>query len=326
MTLAASSNNYEYGAGKLYFKTSGGTGYLEIGNCPVFEINMEPEERIEHWESQTDEKLKDVDDVLKWSVSANITMEEYSAENIDIAFRGDGVQSLGNQAASYIDDDSTTTVASKYMDLGYTDLSYVKLSHGDITSGPFTEDEQITGGTSGATGNIPNVVTTTYLEVVNIAVSTFQVGETVTGAGGASAVVTAVETINGAIVMDEATGSARLVEGTDYSIDPVGGLIRELTDGSIAANTCFVSANYAAKTNKSIRALAGSQKNGELLFVGNPRRGPRWRVSLWNCNINLSGAVPLITEEAGQITLEVAVLSDSSSHPNEPYFRATEAS
>jgi len=325
MTLAPSANNYLYGAGKLYFKATGDTGYLEIGNVPVFEVMMEPEEQIEHWESQTNKKLKDVSDILSWSVKSAITLEEYSAENLNIVLSGDGVQSLGNQAASYLTDVSTATVADQYVDLGYTDLTYLKLSHGAITSSPFVDAEVLTGGTSSATAKIVSMLDTSFLLVVNVA-GTFVAGETITGAGGANAVCSAVETFNGAVVADAAVAANIWVEGTDYTIDPVGGLLRELSTGSIVANGVYVSADYAAKTNKTIQALEGGEAEGELLFIGNPKRGPRWRVNLWTCKLNISGPVSFITEEAGQITLDVEVLSDSSNHPNSPYFNAVEAS
>jgi len=325
MALAATANNYLYGAGKMYFKQYGDTAYLELGNFPTFEIMMEPEERVEHWESQTSQKLKDVDDILKWSCKASLTLEEFSADNLNIAFRGDDVQSLGNQAAGALSDSSTTTQDDLYVDLGYTDLSYVKLSHGAITNSPFVDKENVTGTTSSAVGVIVSRIWTGYLLVIMTS-GTFVVGETITGAGGASATTTAVETFPGAVVADLAEATKIFTEGTDYDIDPIGGLIRELSGGSIAAHTCFVSANYAAKTNKSVRALAGTQIKGELLFIGNPRRGPRWRVQMWTCNINISGALALISSEPSQIPLEIIVLSDVDNHPTSPYFTATEAS
>lgn len=324
----SSADNYLYGAGKLYFKTSGDDNYLFLGNAPTFSINMEAEERIEHWESKTNEKLKDIDDIIKWSVSASIILEEYSPDNLNLAFRGDGVQSLGNQSASYIDGAQTVMNDTLHIDLGYTDLSYLKISHGTVTGGPFDNGETVTGGTSSATG-VVGWAASGYLELYNIS-GTFVVGEVLTGGTStATATSTAVETINGIIACDDTAGSqaTRYVEGTDYDLDYIGGLVAAISGGQAETDGgIYVHANYPAKTNQSVRTLAGSQASGELLFVGNPRRGPRWRVQAWNCNVNVSGEINFITEEPGQITLEVMILSDSDTHPSEPYFRATKAS
>ena len=323
MTLAPDNSNYLYGAGRAYFKDDDDSGYIHLGNMTTLEIVMEAEEKIEHWESQTSDKVKDVDDVLKWSVMSNLVLEEYTAENLNIAFRGDGVQSLGDQSASYIDDDFTTTVSNQYMDLDYTDLFYTKVTHGTVSGGPFEDGETITGGSSSATAKVAWPATG-HLELVNLS-GTFTIGETITGGtSSATATTTAVDTIeDDIIVCDAATAVTRFTKGTDYDVDNIGGLLREISTGSIASNTAYVSADYSARTNTSVRAIAGSQATGELLFIGDPRRGPRYRVQCWNCNLNVSGGLAFISEDPAEIPIEVVILADVSSHPSEPFFRAT---
>lgn len=320
MSLAPNNDNYLWGSGKFYFKEDGQTNYLHMGNTPKFEITMEPEERLEHWESQTDKKHKDVDDVLKFSVMASVTLEEYSKEIMDIIIRGDGVQSLGNQSASNLDASSTTIEDDKYVDLGYTDLFVTKITYNNL-SGTFDLGETVTGGTSSATGKIA-WRTSTYMELINVS-GTFQAAETLTGGtSSATATSTAVDTMDDVVVNDAASPTERYVRGTDYDIDTVGGLLCIFSSSS-ATTPVYVSADYPAKTNRTVRALAGDLRTGEILFIGDPRRGPRWRVQGWKVNINLTGPIPLITDDVGQIEIELAFLSDSDNHPSDPYFKAT---
>jgi hypothetical protein len=325
MPLAHDTDNYLYGKGRLYFKPEDGSGYLDLGNIPKFGIEVEVEKN-EHFSSRSGTRDKDLSIVLEKSAKASLTLEEASAENLNIGFMGDGVVS-GSQSAGQIDADETTTVSDQFIDLGKTDLSITKITHGSITGGPFQAGETITGGTSGTTAKVAWMATgDLYLEVIN-ASGDFTVGEEITGGtSAATADVSGTEEMEDVVVADAETATTRYVAGTDYTVDVVGGLLRELSGGSIAASTCYVSCDYAATTTKSIRGLKNSESRGELLFIGDPDQGPKWRVQVWDVNLVISGEGEFISEEILTIPMEAEFFKAETAHPSEPFFRATEIS
>lgn len=322
MPLPHDPNNYLYGKGRLYFKATGETAYMDLGNVPNFETNYELT-KTEHYSSRSGTKLKDLSFISEKKVLGTFNLEESAAELLDLALLGDGVVA-GSQSASYLNAVATTLVDDKFVDLGKIDLSYVKVSHGTVATGPFTVGETVEGATSEATAKI-GWVATGHLELVNVA-GTFSVGETIEGASsGATATVTAVETITDVIVTDAAAATTRYAAGTDYSVDCFGGLIRELSATStITAHGVYVSANYPAKTTKAVRVLASTAKTGELLFVGEPDQGPKLRYQAWTVSMTVSGAVGLISEDISQIPMEAEILADTTNHAAEPYARVTE--
>lgn len=323
MPLAYNTENYMWGKGRLFFQKDGTSGLLDLGNCPEFALNIEVT-KDDHYSSRSGVRTKDLSPVTEKMCTGSITLEEFSPENLDLAFFGDGVVS-GAQSAGTIDASETTTVADRYVELGYTDLYYTKLSHGTVSGGPFTVGETVTGGTSSATGKVAWVAAT-YVEIVSLS-GTFQSGESISGGtSSASATLSGVETMNGAVVTDAAAATARYTAGTDYDVDYVGGMIRERSGGSIAANTAYVSADYSAKTQKSVRALANSSTGGKLVFIGDPDYGPRLRVDCWDVDVTIGGDIGFISESIAQMTLALEVLDDSTNHPNEPFFRVREDS
>lgn len=324
MPLAHSTNNYLYGKGRAYFKPEGETGYLDLGNIPKLELEVTVEIE-DHFSSRSGTLEKDLSFVKQKEAKASADLEEYSPENLNLAFLGDGVQS-GSQSAGYLDVEEVTPVSDRYVSLGKTDLSVLRCDHGSVADGPFVFDDTVTGGTSSATATIA-WVGSGFIELVNVS-GTFVVGEVITGTGtpAETATITALETKEDVVALDHATiPTVRYTAGTDYSVDVTGGLFRKLSGGSIGA-TCYASADYAATVNKSIRALANSEAKGELLFIGDPDQGPRWQVTGWDVAVTISGAVGFISEEISAIPIELEFQADRTNHPTEPFFRATEIS
>ena len=322
MPLAYDTDNYLYGKGRLYFRRDGEDGYLDLGNVPKFEINVELS-KTDHYSSRSGTKQKDKSVVTEKKANAAFDLEEYSAENLDLAFLGDGVQA-GAQSAGSIDAQAVLTVANRFVALGKTDISILRIAHGTVAGGPFQVGETITGGTSAATAKIA-WVGSGFIECIDVS-GTFAAGETITGGTSTgSATASGAETLSDAVVVDAAAPTVRYALGADYDIDAVEGLIRERAGGSIAGNACYVSADHAAKSTNSVRALANSSCSGELLFVGDPDDGPRWRVQCWKSDLTIGGAAGFISEEATPIPMTADILADATNHPNEPFFRATEA-
>lgn len=319
MPLAPHVDNLLYGAGQLLFKPSGDSGYLHLGRCPDFGINVEVS-KADHFNVMNGSKAKDKSRVEEKGAKSTLVLEEINADNINLAYMGDGVQTSA-QSSGDLDAQSVATVADRFVDLGKVDLSYLKLSHGTVSGGPFQAGETVTGGTSGATAKVawPDA---SHLELINV-VGTFQAGETITGGTStASASVSGTETINDAVVTDAAAPTTRYTLGTDYDLVPFGGLIRERSGGAIAANACYVSAIYPAKSFETINALVNSSVEGELLFIGTADDGPKKRVQGWKVSLTITGEVKYLQESGNaSIPMEAEYLDDSTYHPTNPFFK-----
>ncbi|MBU0994117.1 MAG: hypothetical protein KJ737_16625 [Proteobacteria bacterium] len=320
--LAPNTNNYFYGSGRLYFKSNTESGFLALGNVPKLEIEIAIEKQT-HYSSQEGTRLKDKERIAEKGATASFDMEEYSAENLNLAFLGDGIQN-GSQPTGTLDAQEITVINDRFVDLGKLDLSLLRIDHGSVTDGPFDAGETITGTTSSATAKIAWADDTNqYLECINVS-GTFEDGEIITGGTStATALISSATTKKDVVVANAATPTTRYTLGTDYSLDLAGGLIRKLSTGSISTS-CFVSADYAAKTVKSIRALANSEVTGELLFIPTSDDGPRWKIEGWKVSLSINGAVGLITEDVGSIPMTAEFLADTENHPDEPFYRATE--
>ena len=321
MPLAPNTENYLYPKGHLLFQKTGTSGLLHLGNVPDFGITLELSKE-EHYSAMQGTNETDKTRIKEKKAKATISLEEFSAENVDIAFLGDGVNE-SSQAAGTLDAVETTTVSDKYVELDKYGVYSTKISHGAASGGPFTAGETITGGTSSATAKIA-WVGSGFVEVINVT-GTFQAGETITGGtSSASATASSIEIRQDVVVTDDdETPTKRYTLGTDYSLQPDGGLIRELSGGSIASNTCYVSADYGAKTLKSINALVNSSTDGKLLYIGTPEDGPKSRVDCWKCELTVSGEVKKISDSISSMPIEVSILSDRTNHPDNPFFKET---
>jgi hypothetical protein len=182
--------------------------------------------------------------------------------------------------------------------------------------------ETVTGGTSAATGEVA-WVGGDFLELINVS-GTFAAGETISGGtSSASATASAVQTVEDVVVTDADTPTTRYTLGTDYSLVAAGGLIRELSSGSISGHSVYVACDYPAVTMQSVNALVNSSVEGRLLFIGNPDDGPKWRVEGWKTSLTITGEAKFISDGNGTIPVEAEFLSDSANHPNSPFFLAT---
>lgn len=82
-----STENYTIGKGEVWFKQDGETEYRHMGN--VAEVEFTPEvERLDHFSSMAGIKTKDRSDVLERSATLRLLMDEWTPENLAIAFLG----------------------------------------------------------------------------------------------------------------------------------------------------------------------------------------------------------------------------------------------
>lgn len=119
-------------------------------------------------------------------------------------------------------------------------------------------------------------------------------------------------------------------EGTDYVLDESqlrGGIIT-IPDTTMIPDGSKVLVSYDVPEAKYPKVMGGTQKKieGDLLFVGDPSVGRPYVLEVWHVAITPTGDIGLITDEWGMFTLEMSVISDRMAHPNEPFFRLTNAS
>jgi hypothetical protein len=118
-----------------------------------------------------------------------------------------------------------------------------------------------------------------------------------------------------------------LTPGTDYEIDTEVGMIRILsTGGGAEAVTTWsgsVPAIVAADGLKLIHGLSAPTIEGRLRFrsASDQTTGPRVLIDFWKVKIQPDSAIPLITEDFGEYTLNMAVQEDLSRSAGERFFR-----
>jgi hypothetical protein len=80
--------NYLVGKGIVSFQPDGTTGYIDLGNAPTFEFESEVT-KLDHFSSRAGTRLKDLSIITERSATLNITLDEFSVENMAIALGGD---------------------------------------------------------------------------------------------------------------------------------------------------------------------------------------------------------------------------------------------
>ena len=115
MALAANVNNYLYGKGRVYFKPQvpALSGYIDLGNVPKFELAPELT-KVEHYSSRSGIKEKDLELITQKKVTTTFSLEEFSAENLNLCFLGDTIQS-STQTAGYLTDVSTAVILNQFV-------------------------------------------------------------------------------------------------------------------------------------------------------------------------------------------------------------------
>ncbi len=134
MAVSPNTENYLYGKGSVLFKKSGESGYYHLGNCPAFSLNVELE-KAEHYSSMAGTKEKDLSKILQKSVKSSITMEEFSAQNMNLVLLG-GTPTEATQEASTLSSVSVSVVMDQFVQIqsGALRLSSVTVTDGADTT------------------------------------------------------------------------------------------------------------------------------------------------------------------------------------------------
>ncbi len=318
MPLAYNVDNYSIGKAKIFFKKEGTTGYLDLGNCPKIETKPETTKE-EHYSSREGIKLKDFTPITEKKVMGSFDIEEFSIDNLMIAFTADAVSS-SLQTAGTLDGVSVSLVDDRFVALPKRKLYYSAL-HGDIT-GAFVPGTTVEDGTSFTMDVIE--VGASSLKGVNTT-GTIVPGTTAYDGSDTSIsiLVTAFEAnVPGVLLADSGTQASiteNYVLNTDFDTEPESGMVRKLSDGDIPGATAYAYADYEAKTIKSITILEGSKMTGELLIVGTADIGPRLEVRHWKCELTANGALPMVSDGIASFGIDFEVLADTTNHPSNPF-------
>jgi len=321
MALPSSADNIRYyGTGRAYAGEFGEASFDDLGEL----------ENINFALTVTTEKLKSTRNASRATLieketerDATLTfgLREMTNENLKMTLLGSAINT-DNQAASYVYQDEVGAAADValeddlYIDLGKLNVFTTKLT-GTIT-GTLAAGDDVTGATSGATGKIAYKATG-YIELVNVS-GTFQAGETVAKEEGHHIVPTGIETLEDLVVTD-AGGTTRRVQGDDYTLDVDYGYIRKLSTGDIV-DTDVISYDYEAVTRSYIWGMSAGSVERKLLFVSDKDdNGIRQRWTFHKVNILLNGDFPLIGEGAAILSVTATVLKDATQASGQEYYK-----
>lgn len=136
MPLAHDVENYMLGRGILYFNRTNPTtgleeGELDLGNCSNFGLILNTSV-LEHYSSRSGLRTKDKEVVVQTSANGTFTLDEYSRENLVLAFFGtDGVVSQG---AGSVSNASYTARSGRWIKLTHRNVSNVVVATYTVTT------------------------------------------------------------------------------------------------------------------------------------------------------------------------------------------------
>jgi len=324
MALPSSADNIRYyGTGRAYAGEFGEAYFDDLGEL----------ENINFALTVTTEKLKSTRNASRATLieketerDATLTfgLREMTNENLKMTLLGSAINT-DNQSASYVYQDvvgaaaDVALVDDLYVDLGKLNVFSTKLT-GPIT-GTLAAGDTVTGGTSAATGKIAYMnADPAYIELVNVD-GTFVAGEQVYETQDTNYITpTGVETMEDIVVTD-AAGTTRLVQGTDYSLDVDYGYVRRYSTGS-SVDTDLISYDYEAVDRSYIWGMSAGSVTRKLIFVSDKDdQGIRQRWTFHKVNILLNGDFPLIGEGAAILSVTGTVLKDTTQASGQEYYK-----
>lgn len=322
MPLATSTDNIRYnGTGRAYVATVGDTDPgVDLGELENLDFSIKV----------TTEKLKSTRNAARAAIlevetereaTLSFGLREQSEENMLMALLGTALNT-SNQTAGYVAQSAKTLVDDSYIDLGHLSVFLTKLSHGSISGGgTFTVAETVTGGTSNATGKI-GYSAAGYCELYNVS-GTFVSGETITGGTSSkTAVLSGVETLEDVIVTNS-DQTVRYTQGTDYSLDPDAGYIREIAETStIVSHAVDVSYDYETVAREYVWGMSAGSVTKKFTFISDKDdQGPWQRWTFHKVQINLNGDINLIGEKNAVLNITGSVLADTTQPSGQEYYK-----
>jgi hypothetical protein len=322
MALASNANNIRYnGTGRAYAGAVGGASFDDLGELETLAFSL----------TQSTEKMKSTRNASRATIlevineaEAQLTfgLREMTNENLKMALMGAAINTA-NQSAGTVDADEigasadVALVDDLYIDLGHLNVFSTKLT-GEIT-GTLATGDSVTQVTSGATGKIA-FKGAGFIELVNVSgtfVPTLQVYKT---QDTHYIIPTGVELLED-VVITNAAGTARRVQGDDYTLDPDYGYIRKLSGGDII-DTDLISYDYEAVNTKYIHGMSAGSVQKKLIFVSDKDDvGVRTRWTFHKVNILMNGDFPMIGEGAAILSVTASVLKDATQPSGQEFYK-----
>jgi hypothetical protein len=296
----------------------GGSSTREFGELDGFSFNQSVSTTpVKSNRTAAKATLFEVED--ERSATLSFGLREMTADHLKMNLLGTDLVDIAQEASS-LDALAVTLVSDEFIDLGKFDLFTTKISHGSVTGGPFVAGEEITGGTSAATGKVA-WVGEGFIVLIDIS-GTFVAAEVLTGGtSAATASATSVKKENDIVLTDEA-GAIRYALGIDYSIDIHYGYLRWLSGGAIAAAAAKVSADHPVVTGQEFHGLSQSLITRKIIFVTDRSdRGPRKRYTYHKVQMNMDGDMPLIGDGETVLKVTGTVLMDDTQPSGEEYYK-----
>ena len=329
------TRDYTLGKGKVLFRRSGTSGYLDLGNAPAFTTTVTID-KIEHFGSRGGLSKKDLEVITKLGMGGSFTLDEPNGANLgmfimsDAGATADG-QASGNTVAAAI----TSPVVHMWYPLVLPTASVVSFPAAATpdTGNGATSALALAGTATGVVGHNYKVVVLTpgATGTIKIAVDTgdFGAARTLTasvwamttaneGADADGITLTFANHVAGDIFTFTTTSAGtgvRLsniltftasgkVEGTDYVLDKAAGLIMALTAGTITPTVT----TYAANTGRT-KTLGGTLTSlkGDVYFVGDPPQG-RIVDIMGFCSLTPNGDLSVIGEDWMQVQFNIEFL------------------
>lgn len=130
MLRAPDTENLIIGKGKLYFapiESDVNMGEIDLGNAPSFTLTPLVE-RLPHFSAREGVRKKDFNPVVEVGAMLAATLEEFNAENLNLAFLGPGVESIA-QGSGTVSNEAKTARLDRWVKLDYRMISSVVIKN-----------------------------------------------------------------------------------------------------------------------------------------------------------------------------------------------------
>lgn len=310
------SNTYVFGRGQILFNRARGDGTFEgfraLGNCPGFTVNVEGEQ-FTHVSSEGGLQETDFTVPLSISRSAEITSDNFSAENLELFLAATRV-TLAQTSGSVTNEVLTAVSANRTYQLGVSSGNPAGVRNvSAVTVSAAQGDSAATFATSTAytvgTALIPGTPNGRWYVV------TAASGPT---GGSAPSFPTNLGTVTSGGVTLQDMGPISYTVTTDYTLDLSLGLVNTLSTGAIASAVALMPAGFRlnlhvdytrpAATREQIATSASVSLTGELRFIADNASGPNRDLYCPSVTLSPSGELPLITgADLGTMTFSVGI-------------------
>jgi len=303
------------GTGRAYAGAVAGTSFDDLGELDGINFNVEVStETLKSTRNASRGTI--IERETERNASLSFGLREMSNNNLKMVLLGSDIVAA-NQAAAGVFQEAKTFAADLYVDLGKVNVFVTKIT-GTITGALAVADE-VTGALSGATGKIA-YVGADHVVLVNVS-GTFQSGEAIEETADTNYITaTGIETQED-VCITSAAGDVRRVQGTDYTIDPDYGYIRQLSSGDMTG-TDVVSYDHEAVDIDYFHGMSAGSVEKKIIFVTDKDdQGPRFRYTFHKVQINLNGEFPLLGDGASVLQVSGSVLKDTTQPSGQEFFK-----